>query len=254
MQQLNLPGITDAYRLKIVQDHDPMNPRTEWDNLGRMACAHRDYDLGDKDAAFDGDAEAFMLELAEHVALGTQERWEAFEATCPYGAEPGRLKDWRHDRTIMWERLVARVVQRHYIMADLYLYDHSGLAMSTGSFSCPWDSGQVGFIYVSREQVLKEYGWKRLTAKRREQIETYLTGEVETYDQYLQGQVYGFVVEKFEDGDWVEDDACWGFYGDDIDGVHCHLCGEFTREHVRDAFDRRDSGWVYVGTPVQEAA
>ena len=30
----------------------------------------------------------------------------------------------------------------------LYLFDHSGITLSTTPFSCPWDSGQVGVIYV----------------------------------------------------------------------------------------------------------
>ena len=36
--------------LRIVQDIDPQNPRTEWDNLGKMFCWHSRYDLGDKTA------------------------------------------------------------------------------------------------------------------------------------------------------------------------------------------------------------
>ena len=40
----------------------------------------------------------------------------------------------------------------------LYLYDHSGITMSTGSFCDSWDSGQVGFIYVTKEDIEKEYG------------------------------------------------------------------------------------------------
>ena len=31
--------------------------------------------------------------------------------------------------------------------------------MSTGPFSCPWDSGQVGFIYVEKKKVKEEWGW-----------------------------------------------------------------------------------------------
>ena len=55
-----------------------------------------------------------------------------------------------------------------------------------------------------------------MNQKRIEQIETYLQGEVEVYDEYLQKQVYGFQVEK--DGEINEDDvldSCWGFYGYD---------------------------------------
>ena len=101
------------------------------------------------------------------------------------------------------------------IVLPLYVYDHSGLTMNTTGFSCPWDSGQVGFIYVSLDTVRKEYGWKRITKERRAQIEKYLRGEVNTFDMYLRGEVYGFEIER-DDGDTVEHvDSCWGFYGYD---------------------------------------
>ena len=41
-----------------------------------------------------------------------------------------------------------------------------------------------------------------------------LEGEVETYNQYLTGDVYGFILEK-PDGEHI--DSCWGFYGDNIE-------------------------------------
>lgn len=99
----------------------------------------------------------------------------------------------------------------------LYLYDHSGITMSTRPFSCPWDSGCVGIIYVTKEQIKNEYGWKVLTKARKEEILQYLKNEVETYDQYLIGDIYGYqVVETHEeDGSEIETDSCRGFYGSD---------------------------------------
>lgn len=97
------------------------------------------------------------------------------------------------------------------IALPLYLYDHSGLTMNTTGFSCPWDSGKVGFIYVTKEDVRKEYGWKVISQKRREQIEKYLRGEVETYDNFLTGSVYCYTIT---DPDGIElVDSCGGFYG-----------------------------------------
>lgn len=42
--------------------------------------------------------------------------------------------------------------------------------------------------------------------------EKYLKSEVETYDQYLTGDVYGYVIE---DKEGEELDSCWGFYGEE---------------------------------------
>jgi hypothetical protein len=90
----------------------------------------------------------------------------------------------------------------------LYLYDHSGITMSTGPFACPWDSGQVGIIYIEKEKFRKEWNCKRVNKKK---VYDLLRAEVEIYDNYLTGAVYGFIVED-ETGDSV--DSCWGFFGD----------------------------------------
>ena len=63
-----------------------------------------------------------------------------------------------------------------YHPIDVYkrqLYDHSGLAMSTESFSgraphAEWDSGQVGWIYVSKEDALKEFDADKMTGAIRQ--------------------------------------------------------------------------------------
>jgi hypothetical protein len=97
------------------------------------------------------------------------------------------------------------------IVLPLYLYDHSGITMNTTGFSCPWDSGQVGIIYVSKEKIRSEYGVKRISPKLRAKVLKVLKGEVETYDDYLTGNVWGYTVADAS-GDII--DSCWGFYGD----------------------------------------
>lgn len=36
------------FELEIEHDEDPMNPRTEWDNISTMICFHNRYNVGDK--------------------------------------------------------------------------------------------------------------------------------------------------------------------------------------------------------------
>ena len=104
------------------------------------------------------------------------------------------------------------------VSLPLYLYDHGGITMSTGSFSCKWDSGQVGWIFATKEQVRKEYNVKRISKDLIEKVTKRLEGEVETYDQYLTGDVYGYRISQIDVCDKGcehkdEIDSCWGYYG-----------------------------------------
>jgi hypothetical protein len=100
------------------------------------------------------------------------------------------------------------------IILPLYLYDHSGITISTTPFSCGWDSGQIGFVFISKDKVKNEYGVKRVTKKEIEKATKVLLAEVETYDLYLRGEVYGYTLIN-ENGD-IED-SCFGFIGSDIE-------------------------------------
>ena len=104
---------------------------------------------------------------------------------------------------------MLRVISEKYVVMPLYLLDHSGLAMQTESFHDPWDSGQVGWVYVSKEDVLKEFGGEKMTGALRKKAEDLLRGEVAEYDAYLRGECYGF--ELYKNGELS--DSCWGFIG-----------------------------------------
>lgn len=108
----------------------------------------------------------------------------------------------KHEMTIKEAQTFQK--REDIITLPLYLYDHSGITMKTTSFNDQWDSGCVGFIYITKEKVRKEYGWKIISKKRREKIEEYLRSEVKAYDQFLTGDVWGFKTEE---------DSCWGFFG-----------------------------------------
>ena len=56
------------------------------------------------------------------------------------------------------EAMIQATLNEHYVILPLYLFDHSGISISTGSFHDPWDSGQVGFIYASKEKAKEGWG------------------------------------------------------------------------------------------------
>lgn len=114
------------------------------------------------------------------------------------------------------------------IIKPLYLFDHSGITISTKPFSCQWDSGQIGFVYITKDRIQAEYG--SLQNEAYEKAENVLNGEVETYDEYLRGNVYSFSLEKLNHCDCCNCDnteiidSCCGFYGlDGIKDIPSHL-------------------------------
>lgn len=98
------------------------------------------------------------------------------------------------------------------LVYGLWLLDHSGLSMRMGqSFSVidpgEWDSGQVGFIYVTPENIRKEFSIptnKKITKKIKEEARKILEAEVHVYSQYLEGDVWYFNTSF---------DSIHGFYG-----------------------------------------
>ena len=105
----------------------------------------------------------------------------------------------------------------------LYLYDHSGITMRTSEFSCAWDSGQVGIIYVTPERIKAEYGAD--TPEIRVKARAVLKSEVKTYDQYLTGDVWGFQLYENKEcaccGYTEQEliDSCYGFFGECLDDM-----------------------------------
>lgn len=187
-------------RIRILPDDCADSPRDEY-TLGTMACWHRRYVLGDEQPSEDPN------EYLEHV-----------------------IEDAGGRESIL--------------VLPLFLMDHSGLAMQT---SCAafrmadaqgWDWGQVGFIYVTADTLKKQFPERRLdlgpngevSEAAWERARDILVGEVETYSQYLNGEVYGYVVEDCRTCDlghehWELVDSCFGFFGDDVRSAALEAAG-----------------------------
>lgn len=115
------------------------------------------------------------------------------------------------DETLSRDAIQDIINDPSMIVLPIYMYDHSGITINTTGFSCQWDSGQVGIIYISRKDAIKEWGKTICTRAVVQRARDYLKGEIKALDQYITGSVYGYRVLDPE-GD--ETDSCWGFYGE----------------------------------------
>jgi hypothetical protein len=232
MEQIKVGRVT----AKIVWDSDPVgcHPREEYDCFGKIVHWHRRYDFGEKIS----DVGEWFRSLAADVVSSNYPE-------------------------ALLEKNVSKIVDAHYVVLPVALLDHSGLRLWVGSRHSPfdpggWDSGQVGFIYASLEDarnnwLLPKATWKtKIESKNytkakmdsewrtvtpvqltdckitlREAAERVLTQEIETYDDWLSGSVYGYVIEG-PDGEHL--DSCWGFLGDE----------EYVKQEARASAERCD--------------
>lgn len=194
-------AISRDYMLTVeAHKYYDQDPRKEFSNLGHMVCWHRRYTLGDDKHA--STPSAWLFDMAVHL----QEE---------EGKDTDKAEEWARERP---DQSLRYVLEHPRIVAlPIYLFDHSGLSVSTrwGSFfavdSAGWDWGQVGWIYARREEILQNENRKRLTKKMRKRAEEILRNEVLTYNQYLTGDVWYYTLHDLTLGQII--DSCGGFFG-----------------------------------------
>lgn len=149
--------------------------------------------------------------------------------SCPRDDWDNLGKFYLHTRSVDRRECSEGDVEKAVLRIPVWKYEHSGIAVKAcdkNPFSCPWDSCQCGWVLAFREDLLKEYGCKRITRKVLEKARNVLVGEVEVYNQWLNGEVYGWETYKVDEGVADEDiedegellDSCWGYY-DKVDEV-----------------------------------
>ena len=168
-------------RITIERDAEPFDPRED-DNMGTMVCFHKRYVLGDRNHGISED-HYYSDKIGDTIYINN---WDDVKK---------QIKELKGEIAVI---------------LPLFLYDHSGITMYTSGNTDyrqheSWDSGQVGFIFITKKKVREEYQVKRISNKLLEKVKKALIQEVETYDDYLTGNVYGFTTDN---------DSCWGFFGD----------------------------------------
>ena len=169
-----------GFTIEIHYDTDPINPREDYDQLGVL-----------------------VVPRGNRYLSGDEKGLEKFMAAV------SKLPDAEDDMDLK-KALELADKSDDIVTLPVYMYAHSGVTINTTGFSCPWDSGQAGFIFTTQERMKELVGADEKEFKRR--AAEMLKGEVETFDKFITGEIYGFITK---DPDGEEVDSCWGFYGED---------------------------------------
>lgn len=117
------------------------------------------------------------------------------------------------DRNVSSKELDEITKRTDVIWLPMYVCMHGGIFVNTTGFSDIWDTAVGGIIYVTLDKIRKGYNKKRITKRVRDSVEDTLNHEIETYNFFINKDVYGFIIE---DDTHTELDSCFGFYGLDV--------------------------------------
>ncbi len=135
---------------------------------------------------------------AEFEQLGTLVCWHRRYAL-------GDKYDWSSP-----EEFEAAMEECRHVRLPVFMYDHSGITIATAPFSCSWDSGQIGWIFVEWTKLRAAFPKLRRHADLETEGKRVLRAEIAELDQYLTGDVWCARIET-PDGDVR--DSCCGFFG-----------------------------------------
>jgi len=236
----------EGEKLDIYYEKNPENPRRIEENIDTMIIFHSSYALGDEHNY--SDSMDFFIDLAEDIVSEST----LIEKTAKYFKDYKVItKDglwyisndddytYRNKEYAEYELMIMKdnyqdvwieqwasaeelleIINEQIYMLPIYMYDHSGITIRTFPFSCKYDSGQVGWIYLTKEQAKIELG-----IITKEKAFEYLKEKVKYYNSYLTGEVFGYICTD----QGKETDSCWGFVGDNFkdNGLISNLSKEY---------------------------
>lgn len=182
------------YRIEISHDEDSESPR-DWSRFGRIIAWHRRYAITDADE----------VETAKNIMDYIDPDYDDLYPTIEEA-----LKG-EYDAAVVY---------------PLYMYDHSHVGLSIGSFigrahHAEWDSGQVGYVYVTKKDILSEFGITEITDETLEEVQKIVESELRVYEDWMNGQVFVFAIydetpcETCGSTHSIPVDSCGGFYGEE---------------------------------------
>ena len=164
----------------------------DWGNRWNLSCVHKKYDLGDKDCRLD-------------------------------------CRDYNN-----WEEYGEALREKYDIVeiVPLSLTDHSGLSLNVGTPVERWDSGQIGFAFLTAEgqkDLAKLYDGRAL----REASLRALEQELKVYEEYLNGEGYFIKIEEVNTGETIS--QVGSFYGSDFvaSGLYDEIPMEFANDVIK---------------------
>lgn len=244
---------SEEYRgctINMYYDDSPDDPRT-WSPASTFVCEHPRYKLGDKQNIEDAVSDLFSNYVSDKAIIeyfvksrdaklipGEEEddsdyyyeyeetyRGEKYthyiDADSKMQGEDGVAQQMT-DELGLNEKLRLIDETGEVVLLPISMYEHSGISIWLGSTyghtDARWDCSSIGFAYVEKATAEKEMPKRKLTDEQKDNWKQWaydvMEAEMKTYNKYVSGEVYGYMIEDEygEEGSDTDLCGCWGFY------------------------------------------
>jgi hypothetical protein len=203
----DLPRIVE--KIEIFQDsYFDYNPR-QWNNLGEMVI-RKVMDFGGDRTVSDSEMRSLVDRLRGLPDWESGDYPEYDELVERYENADISEDIYRAEG----QKLLNKYKKEPLVWLPVYALIHSGIWLSTtknfNGYTCKWDTSFAGVIYAEDEAIIKEFG--DLSVRSRGKAIAAFESEIKTYEQFIQGDVYGF---STLDTDGAAIESCGGFFGSD---------------------------------------
>lgn len=222
MTKYMVHGDSESYReftIRVESDYNPMNPHTDWDCTTPMLVGygrHNERDYSGQDDLRNPFAyitpwqcSRHFRELCEIIGIDP----DRADSYCrKFAAYYSGLSNARRDYLAESLREIGNKCDEYAALAELWRF--AGCAAIDSSISGYSQGDYADVLAVQTPQWREKVGAPKPDERSIERQSADIESDIETYQAYAFGDVYGYVIED-SDGEAV--DSCFGFYGMDCD-------------------------------------
>ena len=181
-----------------------------------MAPGHRKKEQMREDVVFTYSKEGFTGAIYHDVtALSPREAYDHLGKLLLFKNGPIELDGFETTGNMQEDLKLMKEEHAAEVILPVYIYSHSGTAISTTPFACKWDSCQAGWIVACTSDILSEYEATSIDDALRKTVAAALKAEVEVYGDYLNGDVFEYTICRGTDTN-MPVGSCGGYYGFEV--------------------------------------
>ena len=214
-------GATHAVAGYLVHDEDCRDPTEDCDSVGKIYTTHRhsstQSDMQNAmglDSNWEPNFDLLDVDEIDYIYIETHGQ-ESYDL-C--GQDPVYAAQWDAIALACWKRARANgsIGNPYALWLDVYEHSNMSFSLSGEGMQCRWDTARRGACWAPDDALLEHIN-SFPEAERAANAERICRLELETYNDWNNGNCYGIVIATYDlnTNELIDSNECWGYVGFD---------------------------------------